>query len=124
MCVSNPFFPHIKSWYRKTLHIQGFGGHIWPNMFCTYNHIEMLLLRYKRCTNFVTYQVTLGSTVPQFAMYSFQGHFCKITLSLFHLSLKIRKSHGNSFLNIFLSIQIQSKRSPKVVDHSGFLSRA
>jgi len=51
-----------------------------------------------RWIKFVTHQVTLGRKLPRFARYTvgFQVYFCKITLALFHLSLKIRKSHGNA----------------------------
>jgi len=35
MHVLDPVFFQIKSRCWKTLHIQGIGGHIWPNRFCT-----------------------------------------------------------------------------------------
>jgi len=35
MRILDAFFLHIKSWSRTTLHVQGIGGNIWPNRFCT-----------------------------------------------------------------------------------------
>jgi len=50
------------------------------------------------CTKFATHQVTQVVQCPNFLFTGFQGYFCKITLAPFHLSLQIRKIHGNAGL--------------------------
>jgi len=59
-----------------------------------------------KCTKFLTHQVTLVGII------SFQGHFCKITLAPFHLSLKIRKSHGNTGFEYFSKYIKSTKKKP------------
>ena len=68
------------------------------------------------CTKFVTLQVTLGSIVGLYILcIGFQGHFCKITLAPFHLSLKISKSHGNTGFRYFSKYIKSTKKSPWVI---------
>ena len=56
-----------------------------------------ITLKYKgsKCPKGITHQVIMVSIVPIFPT-GFQGHLCNITQAPFHLSLKIRKSHGST----------------------------